>query len=119
MSFSPFLAMQQDCDRVLQWTIEQLTRAGLQTMQTFDLNAARAGRGECLCQEHAAKKCDCQMVILFVYEQAGEPVGLILHGKQGQTRLSFAETPGAGRNPGLAKSIQKQLETQVLHLDGQ
>ena len=110
MSFSPFLAVPEDCSRVLQWTVEQLTEAGLSTVQTFDLNTARAGTGDCLCQAHGTRACDCQMVILFVYEPPGEPVALILHGSQGQTWLSFPETPGAGGNTKLAKSIQGQLE---------
>lgn len=110
MSFSPFLAVPEDCSRVLQWTVEQLTGAGLSTVQTFDLNTARAGTGDCLCQAHGTRACDCQMVILFVYEPPGEPVALILHGSQGQTWLSFTETPGAGGNMKLAKSIQGQLE---------
>jgi hypothetical protein len=113
MSFSPFLAVEQDCGRVLQWTIEQLTRAGLHTVQTFDLSTVRAGDGDCLCQDHGTSACDCQMVILFVYGQAGAPVALILHSKHGRTWLSFAEAPAAGCNPGLAESIQKQLEAQA------
>ncbi len=110
MSFSPFLAVQQDCGRVLQWTIEQLTQAGLHTVQTFDLNTARTGAGDCPCHAHGTLDCDCQMVILFVYEPHGDPVALILHGNQGQTWLSFAETPASGGNAKLAKSIQGQLE---------
>ncbi len=117
MSFSPFLVMEQDCDRVLPWVIEQFTQAGLQTVQTFDLNTVRAGSGECLCQEHGTRQCDCQMVVLFVYGQSGEPVGLILHGRQGQTWLSFAEAPAGGSNTsGLAKSIQKRLEARAPQL---
>ena len=118
MSFSPFLAVQQDCGRVLQWTIEQLTQAGLHTVQTFDLSTARAGTGDCLCQAHGTQACDCQMVILFVYEPASEPVALILHGNQGQTWLSFAETPASGGNARLAKSIQGQLEAGAAGFGG-
>lgn len=110
MSFSPFLSVEQTCDKVLQWISEQFARAGLHTVQTFDLHTVRAGIGDCLCQDHGTSQCDCQMVILFVYEQAGEPVTLVLHGNHGQTWLSFAETPKAGFNTALAKSIQQQLE---------
>jgi hypothetical protein len=113
MSISPFLSVEVDCDKVLEWTVGQLAQIGLQTMQTFDLNTARASLRDCPCPDHGTNECDCQMVILFVYGQASEPVALILHGKHKQTWLSFAETPISKSNTRLAQSIQQQLESQA------
>ena len=108
MSFSPFLSVEQACDQVLQWTSEQLTQAGLRTVQTFNLHTARAGGHNCPCPNHGTSECDCQLVILLVYGESLEPISLILHGNNGQTWLSLAEIPSTG----LAKSVQRVLETQ-------
>ena len=116
MSLSPFLCVEQDCDKILQWTNGQLTQSGLRTMQTFNLNAARSSIVDCHCPDHGTSECDCQMVILFVYGQSQEPVSLIVHGNHGQTWLSFAEPPAASPNAELAKSIQQILELQAPHI---
>jgi hypothetical protein len=106
--------VEQPCGWVLQWTNKQLAQAGLRTLQTFNLTTALAGTLDCPCQEHGTSKCDCQMVVLFVYGHAGDPVGLILHGNHGRTWLSFAETPTANPNAGLRKMIQQILALQAL-----
>jgi hypothetical protein len=115
MSISPFLTLEQPCEKVVQWANEQLTRTGLCSLQTFNLNTALSGSSNCVCPDHGTNKCDCQMVILFVYEQSGEPVTLILHGNGGQTWLSFAETPTAKPNSRLVNSIQQLLESEAAH----
>ncbi len=115
MNISPFLTLDQSCETVLQWTNQQLTRTGLRSLQTFNLNNALAGASGCICPHHGTDQCDCQMVILFIYGQSGEPVTLILHGNHGQTWLSFAEAPTVRPNSSLANSIQQLLETQAVH----
>lgn len=115
MSISPFLTLEHPCEKVLQWTNEQLTRTGLRSLQTFNLNTALAGTSNCICPDHGKSKCDCQLVILFIYEQSGEPVTLILHGHDGRAWLSFAETPSPRTNSSLANSIQQMLEVEAAH----
>ena len=115
MSISPFLTLEQPSEKVLRWTNEQLTRAGLRSLQTFNLNTALAGTSNCFCPNHGTDKCDCQMVILFIYRQSGEPITLILHGNHGQTWLSFAEIPTARPNPCLANYVQQLLEARAVH----
>ena len=113
MSISPFLSVAQPCNQVLSWACEQLTRAGLCTVQTFNLHAVLAGAHECSCPNHGTSECDCQMIILLVYGKAEAPLTLILHGNDGQTWLSLAETPISGANGGLGKSIRQALAIQI------
>jgi hypothetical protein len=91
MNISPFLSINYPCDQALTWTREQLSRAGLRLVQTFDLHAARAALRDCSCPNHGTEKCDCQMVVLLVYGNVIEPVTLILHGNNGTTWLSFGD----------------------------
>ena len=92
MNTHPFLSINHPCDEALHWVREQLTQAGLRSVQTFDLHAARAGLHDCPCPNHGTNACDCQMVILLVYGESEEPETLILHGNNGETWLSIAET---------------------------
>jgi hypothetical protein len=108
MSFSPFLIIERTCDAALQWANQQLLRAGLRTMQTFNLSAARAGAHDCLCPYHGTEQCDCQMVILLVYGSNDGPETLILHGNEGKTWLSLAHTMQPVSR--LAIQIHKALE---------
>jgi hypothetical protein len=108
MSFSPFLIVEQNCDTALQWANQRLSEAGLRTMQTFDLHDARTGSHDCSCPHHGTEQCDCQMVVLLVYGNGKEPETLILHGSDGKTWLSLAQTMQPITS--LAIQIHKALE---------
>jgi hypothetical protein len=79
-------------------------------MQTFDLHAARHAREDYPCPHHGMDACDCQMVVLLIYEKADEPVTLILYGNDGQTWLSFVNNPLQRANPSIRSSIERALQ---------
>ena len=110
MNISPFLTVNHSCDKTLQWTSHQLQKAGLRSVQTFDLHTARIGSHECQCPNHGTEACDCQMVVLLIYGDTVEPVTLILHGNDGQTWLS---TPEASRSS-LKEQIRQVLNAEEL-----
>jgi len=89
MIFSPFLSVKRSCDETLKWSKEQLTRAGLRPVQTFDLHTARLSLHDCPCPNHGTDECDCQMAVLLVYSDADKPETLILHGNRKTTWLSI------------------------------
>ena len=122
MNVSPFLSVDQSCDEVLHRAKGQLSQAGLRAMQTFDLHAARIGLQNCPCPNHGTDECDCQMVVVLVYQKYGDvsppldtsPVTLILHGNHGQTWLSLAEDPHQVSEPKLPAEI-KQVLGEAFH----
>jgi len=114
MNISPFLSVSHPCDETLQWTKKQLSQANLRAVQTFDLHTARIGLHDCPCPNHGTDECDCQMVILLVYGDSGEPVTLILHGNDGQTWVSMADTPNQKSNTIAAIAIRNALEGKLL-----
>lgn len=107
---SHFLTLTCDCDEALRWTRSRLARAGLRSMQTFDLHMARHALGNCPCPHHGTAECDCQMVVLLVYGAADEPLTLILHGNEGVTWVSFAEEAGRKAAAKLLGAIRHALE---------
>lgn len=113
--FSPFLTLSCNCDKARRWIQTQLRQAGLRTMQTFDLQSARHAPGDCSCPHHGTAECDCQMAVLLVYGERGEPVTLILHGNGGQTWVSFAEDGAQQGNINLLSIVQETLENQLLN----
>ena len=110
MNIFPFLSVSHPCDEALRWTNKQLMKAGLRPVQTFDLHTARVGLHDCPCPNHGTNECDCQMVVLLVYGKAEEPVTLILHGNDGQTWLSIADSPRQKSDTKLSTEIKQALE---------
>ena len=111
-TFSPFLSVSSSCDQALSLAQQALGKAGLSSIQTFDLSAARLGLHECSCPHHETDACDCQMVVLLVYGSTNEPVTLILHGNNGQTWFSIPN--GTASNTVLATQIQNSLQMDNL-----
>ena len=112
-TLSPFLSIDSSCDQALQMTRTQLSEAGLSAVQTFNLNTARLGLHNCCCPNHETEACDCQMIVLLVYGEAPEPVTLILHGNNGQTWISIAESAVQRGEPQLVVRIRRVLESVV------
>lgn len=113
MNLSPFLSIQRSCNETLPWSKERLSQAGLRCVQTFDLHTARAGLHDCPCPHHGTEQCNCQMVVMLIYGEFDEPVTLILHGNDGQTWLSIADSPRPGSATQLTRAIQRALEVKV------
>jgi hypothetical protein len=113
MNISPFLTINHPCEETLRWSREQLAKAGLRSVQTFDLHAARSASHDCPCPNHGTNECDCQMVVILVYGKAEEPLTLILHGNDGQTWLSLAEPLRSKSEITLSAEIKQALEVKA------
>jgi hypothetical protein len=112
-TLSPFLSIDSSCDQALQMTQTHLSGAGLSGVQTFNLNTARLGLHNCCCPNHGTEACDCQMIVLLVYGETPEPATLILHGNNGQTWISIADSASQRGDPKLVTRIQRALEGVV------
>lgn len=105
---SPFLVLEQTCDDAVNWLSEQVSRAGLSVMCTFDLQVARHAQVACPCPHHGTDQCDCQMVVLLVYKAQQRPLTIIAHGYNHTTWFSVVDTPQQRADP--------LLEATILHL---
>jgi hypothetical protein len=81
-------------EEAVRWITEALIGADLQVATSFDLRTARVAHTECSCSHHGTAACDCQMVMLLVYGAEAHPATLVVHGRNGRTHLSLADTPG-------------------------
>lgn len=107
-SLLPFLVLEKTCDQTLSWINEQLSRAGLRTVQTFDLQVARLAHPECTCPHHGEAECNCQMVVLLVYRKKEDPATLIIHGQENKSWISLAAPVDRHNN--------QQLEIAIRHV---
>jgi hypothetical protein len=113
MTTLSFLTVDLPCDTALQATKKKLTQTGLRALQTFDLHTVRHIQPDCPCPNHGTADCDCQMVVLMVYGESAEPVPLILHGSDGQTRFSITDDPSQRVDRKLVVSIKEALDIKA------
>ena len=84
------------CSRLVEPVERALIGEGLWAFESFDLRSVRALHEGCSCPHHGSAECTCEMVVLLVYPAAGDPVSLVLDGRDGQTCVFIAaETAGA------------------------
>jgi hypothetical protein len=115
----PFLILEQPCDDAIDWVTQQMSRAGLQVVRTFDLHVARHALAHCACPHHGTDQCDCQMVVLLVYGSGGyksaeqQPISMVAHGYNGQTWFSVVDTPQQRADPHLEATIRRALSLPI------
>ena len=109
MNIFPFLSISRSCEDVIPWVKVRLTQAGLHPVQTFDLHTARIGLREFPCPNHGIDECDCQMVIILVYDDSDAPETLILHGNGQMTWLSVADAATSNVTDSLVDVIKDIL----------
>jgi len=101
------LTLQSDSQIAIEQSIRQLNRAGLQVLRSFDLKVARGAHVGCTCPHHGTDQCDCQLVVLLVYQQDSPPATLVVHGYDRQTQVVLVDTPDQRPNPQLVNSIMQ------------
>ena len=110
MSYTaPFLRLDQPCEDAVKWVVERVGYAGMSVMRTFDLQVARHAHTVCPCPHHGTDQCDCQMVVLLVYQVNRLPITLIAHGYGQQTWLSVVDTPQQRADPHLHAVIRRLM----------
>jgi hypothetical protein len=111
---TPFLMLDQPCDKAVEWVLERVSYAGLSVLRTFDLREARPTQAICLCPHHANDQCDCQMVVLLVYHYGHRPLTMIAHGYSSQTWFSMVDTPQQRADPHLEAIIRRLVQPPIL-----
>jgi hypothetical protein len=81
---SHLLTVQADAQVVVDLIADALNKASLQVVQV-----AKAAHTHCSCPHHGSDKCDCQMIMLLVYDRDGQPATLVAHGQDGKTHLGM------------------------------
>ena len=102
---SPFLELSQPCDEAVEWLSDRLRGAGMQVVRTFDLQDARPFQVKCPCPHHGTAECNCQMVVLLVYQGKHGPITVTAHGHDRQTWFALVDTAAQPADPRLAEVL--------------
>ena len=111
----PFLVLDQTCEQALTWINGKLTHVGFRVVQTFDLHVARLAHSDCPCPHHGTGDCNCQMVVILVYQKKGDPVTLVIHGQDDRTWLSLVNPTGQRTNQQLEMLVRRALTPRMSH----
>lgn len=88
---TPLISLPMDWETALSRAIGSLEDSGLQVVRSFDLRVARSVHANCACPHHGTQQCDCQMVVLLIYDQHKPPVTLVIHGHDGRVNIVLIE----------------------------
>lgn len=105
-----------DGETATQAVVAVLTRHGLQVVRSFDLRSALAVHGGCECPHHGTAECSCQFVVLLAYGEAGEPVILTTHSRDGQTDAQIVHDTTTVPEPHLAEEVTTALVEAAMTL---
>ena len=106
---APLIKLNCIGDEAVSKVTDILNETGLRVMVSFDSHHVRAIGSRPVCPHHGTADCDCQVVILLVYDEGQQPATLLAHGQDGETWISLAAAPGQRPPARLEKKISKAL----------
>lgn len=99
----PLLVVDIQCSRLIEPIKSSLIVKGLWTFESFDLRSTRAFHEGCSCPHHGTNECTCELVVLLVYHAVGEPISMVLDGRDDQT---FVFVTGEGKDAIPASAVE-------------
>lgn len=96
-------------EAAIPFVTDALAKAGLQVVQSFDLQLARATHVACNCPHHGTDQCNCQYAVFLIYQKNSSPITLVAHGRDGKTEVTLIESPEQQPSQALIQQIQNAL----------
>ena len=107
------LTLNLDSKKAVKRMMDRLASDGMQVIRSFDLQTARAAHVDCTCPHHGKDECDCQLVVMLVYDDQGTPITLVAHGKDNKTHFALVDPPES-----LQERLLKTKILQAMALEG-
>lgn len=108
-SSTNLLSLNLSCEQAVEKMVDRLTAHGLQVIRTFDLQSAWASHTDCACPQHGQEGCDCQLVILLVYDEPGNRLTILAHGVDNKTNFALVDYPEDVSEEGLRIKILQAI----------
>lgn len=103
----PLMVINAQCSQLAGPLKETIDEAGLWAFQSFDLRTTRAVHDGCTCPNHGTSECTCELIVLLVYRALGNPISLILDGRDGMTYVFLNDEDGRIVHHATAEMIQR------------
>ena len=100
------LTLNMDSHKAVNKVTDRLSADGMQVIRSFDLQTAMAAHVTCTCPNHGKDECDCQLIVLLVYDDHSLPLTLVAHGKDNKTHFALVDPP--------ERVQQRLLKTKIL-----
>jgi hypothetical protein len=110
---SPFVILRRPCNEAVDWATRRLEQTGFQAVRTFDLQAARLAHLDCPCPHHGTTACNCQMVVVLVYQGDSLPATMVIHGNDDTSWFYLINMPQQPVGQHLEKNIQEALSLEI------
>ena len=107
------LTLNLDSKKAVKRMMDRLAADGMKVIRSFDLQTARAAHVDCTCPHHGKDECDCQLVVMLVYDERGTLLTLLAHGKDNKTHFALVDPPER-----VQERILKNKILQALALEG-
>jgi|GEM_PF-1750339 len=95
-----------NCDDSVDLIVNIFLKDDLRVSRSFDLQSACSAFSDNICRSHGEESCDCQLVVLLVYDGDQIPVSVVLHGHNGMSQIGIADDLG----PVAPSKLQKRIE---------
>ncbi|MBC8509668.1 MAG: hypothetical protein H8D34_32880 [Chloroflexi bacterium] len=105
----------KDCETVIAQIGRHLGAIGMRIERSFDLQSACASNPDLTCPHHRDVPCDCQLVVLLVYDENGTPSSLVVRSHMGQTEINLVDSPNPKLGQELADLIHRILVPENKH----
>jgi hypothetical protein len=106
----PLFILDQDCQLLTNQIVQEVEKAGLHALRSFDLDAIRASRNGFCCPTHGTSVCTCQLVILLILRRERGALTVILESGGQQTSVYFDSDQGVGEDP-----VDPSLTIALMH----
>lgn len=106
----PLRIIDLQCSKFVEPLKKGFTDSGLWAFQSFDLQSTRALHEGCTCAYHGTSQCNCQLVVLLVYRAHGDPITLVLDGRDEQTYLFIVDDKG----PAIRSATREVIERIII-----
>lgn len=85
----PVVVLDQECPVITNRVIQEVEKAGMHIMRSFDLDVLRSSSKGFCCPTHGANPCTCHLVILLILRRGFGSLTLILEGIDQTTSVYF------------------------------
>ena len=112
----PLRVVDLRCSTFVEPLKKAFSDAGLWSFQSFDLQSTRALHEGCTCEYHGTSQCTCELVVLLVYRALGDPITLVLDGRDEKTYIFIVDDKGPSVRPATREMIERIISQTALRL---
>lgn len=106
----PLQTVDIQCSKFVEPLKQALSDNGLWSIQSFDLQSARALHDNCTCEYHGTNSCTCQLIVLLIYRALDDPITLVLDGRDEQTYIFIVEEKVLS-----VRSATREMIERIIH----